>query len=564
MAVMVLVTGITPVSAKNPKWFKAASNSVVQVVTYQNGRENGRSNGFFTAADGTCVSDYSIFVGADSAVTIANDGKARPVTIINGANNMYETIRFYVVPDKKLKTIAVTQVAVFEKDKVSVVPFQGNGKMPVIEADVESVSLIDGGKSYYKLELPYDSIYKGCPVVDESGSCIGVVQTGSAGDRYTYVLDVNYTLGLSPNATDLLDRCYTDLNIKRTLPTDEDQALAYVYYRNNLSTHEYRNLLDQFLEQFPNSPDGLFNYGAFILSEQSMESQKSDEKIREGESYIQKAIDLAEDKARFHCDYASLILENVTSTVKVYMSDDDQKNLEQALSEVDKALSIQNEPAYLRLKANILYTLKRYQEAFDCAEEINHTDQASAESYLFCYEISRKLNNPELSIELLDSVISKSPRPISQTVVALFLERGNLKDDIGRYREAVLDYLSFESAYIGSLPASYYYAREQIEIKAKMYEQALADIAKARELEPGEHSYTLENASLHLRVGQAEQALEIMKKLVEELPDDPDVQRITGISYMRCNDSSKACEHLHEALLLGDELVKPVIEQNCK
>ncbi len=560
-AVLVL-SGPSCLNAKTPKWFKNASNSTVQVVTYKNGTEIGRSTGFFTSAEGTCVSDYMIFVGADSAVTVSRDGRIRPVTLISGASSMYETIRFNAVPDKKLKNVSVTHVRALENTTASIVPFQGKGKTGPIQASIAAVSAIDSDCSYYKLDIPYDSLFKGCPVIDEDGSCIGIVQAGSNGDKFTYVLDANYPILLSPSAADLLDRCYTDIRIRHTLPLDEDQALAYVYIRNDISSEEYKRLLDQFMEQFPDSPDGLFNYGAFILSEQSMESGIDAAAISKGEEYIMKAIEKSDDKGRFYCDYASLLIENIKLSGN--SSEDSQPIMEKALGEVEKAIEIKNEPAYVRLKANILYSMKRYSDAYDCADMINKSDIASAETYLFAYEISRKLDNLDLSIELLDSVIAKSPKPISQKAVALILERGNLKDDAGRYREAVQDYMAFESATIGSLPARYYLAREQIEIKARMYEPALADIARARELEPENLDFALEHASLHLRVGQAENALEILKELVVKLPDDPDVQRLAGISYLRVGDKENACEHLSLARMLGDELVEQIIEQNCK
>lgn len=551
------IAGPMPIQAKTPKWFKGTGNSVVEVTTFRDGVENGHSLGFFIDQDGSCVSDYTVFVGADSAITKSRDGIVRPVRLISGASNMYETVLFTVKPDKKLKPIVTTLVKAQEKGTVFIVPFQGNGKSLPVQSEIKEVSVIDGGSCYYKLDTPYNPEFIGCPAVDEDGNCIGIIQAGKENDRYTYVLDVNYTKGISPNATDLLDRCYTDIKIRHRLPSDEDQALAYIFIHNGISTEEYRNLLIQFMEEFPDSPDGVFNYGAFLISEHDGENSST-----QGEDYIRKAIEMSDDKARFYCDYASLLVENL----KISGSSDDETKavMEKALAEVDKAIGIKNDPAYIRLKSNILYSMKRYHDAYDCAEAINRTDAASAETYLFAYEISRKLDNLELSIELLDSVISKSPVPISQKVVALYLERGNLKDDAGMYRDAVKDYIAFEQATVGTLPARFYLAKEQIEVKARMYEPALADISKAIELDPDNNDYILEKASLHLRVGQAEQALEIMEKLVVIMPDDPDVQRLTGISYLRCNDKENACEHLSQARILGDELVESIIEQSCR
>lgn len=556
LTLLMLFPGI---QAKTPKRLRNAGSSVIQVITFQNGTEKGRASGFITSDDGSCISDYTIFLGADSAVTISQDGKTRPVTYIAGANEMYETIRFLVKPDKKLRPLPVTQVKATRTETVSIIQFQGKGKKNPISAEISDITVIDGGKCYYTIELPFDSAYVGCPVVNEDGQCIGTVQSGRKNEKVTYVLDADFTRSINPDAPALLESSYTNLRIRRMLPATEDQALAYVYIMNQLSSKEYEKLLLQFMDQFPDSPDGMFNYGAFLISEQ--DSNPAD-RISEGEEYIRKAIDKADDKDRFHCDYASIIFENISASEGSL--EENQSQLDKALAEVDQAIAIKKEPAYLRLKANILYAMKRYDEAYECSAAINSSEMATAETYLFSYEISRKLDNLDLSIELLDSVIAKSPAPYNQKVAALILERGNLKDDSGRFREAAIDYLTFESLSASSLPARFYFAKEQIEIKAKMYEQALADISRAREIEPESNDYKLEHASLHLRVGQLDQALEILLKLVKTIPEDPDVQRLTGIAYLRLGDKENACEHLSEARILGDEMVEQIIEQSCQ
>ena len=51
-------------------------------------------NGFFVKADGTAVSDYGLFEGAQRAVVIDSDGKEFPVDCILGANAMYDVVKF--------------------------------------------------------------------------------------------------------------------------------------------------------------------------------------------------------------------------------------------------------------------------------------------------------------------------------------------------------------------------------------------------------------------------------------------------------------------------------------
>ena len=85
-----------------PKWANKARKAVFSVITYN--KENqilNTGNGFYIDENGTAVSDYTLFKGAERAVVVTADGKELPVEYILGANDMYDVVKFKTAADKK-------------------------------------------------------------------------------------------------------------------------------------------------------------------------------------------------------------------------------------------------------------------------------------------------------------------------------------------------------------------------------------------------------------------------------------------------------------------------------
>ena len=142
---------------------------------------------------------------------------------------------------------------------------------------------------------------------------------------------------------------------------------------------------------------------------------------------------------------------------------------------------------------------------------------------------------------------------ILQRAAQYIQERALLNEKAGNYRNAVVDLYRYEEL-LGSIymSANFYYIREQLEIKAKMYELALKDIEHAITLEPNDIGYKLEQASLLVRVGEIEKALPLLQQLAEEEPNISDIHRLLGICYMRTNKTAAARKSLEKATLGAD------------
>ena len=80
--------------AQTPKWVEKAKRAVFTIVTYdKNDKMLNTGNGFFVSEDGLALSDYTLFKGAERAVVITSEGKQMPVSLILGANDMYDVIK---------------------------------------------------------------------------------------------------------------------------------------------------------------------------------------------------------------------------------------------------------------------------------------------------------------------------------------------------------------------------------------------------------------------------------------------------------------------------------------
>lgn len=541
---------------KQPKWIKGAKNSVVKIISYADGKEINQGQGFFCLGH-TVYTDLSFITGADSIITIDGKGESRPADILIGANGMYEVAKFKVVKNNRQASVPLTSVPALEEQTVYILPYADNKKYQAVESKVISAVDIENKRKYYTLSNLPDSSLFGCPVLDAGGGVIGIVQKcNTETDTCTYALDANFIDQIEIGAVSLVENAYRDIGIKKQLPEKIENALAYVFMmQQDLSTDEYGKLLDDYIAQFPNSADGYFNKGAFLINE--ADSTKHAYAV----SLIEKSIELADSSTNeLLCDYANLIYSTITSGNNVSV---ENWNLNFALEQIEKAIAIKNSPIYQRVKGNILYSLERYQESYNCYTELNKSELASTETYLLAYTISHQLEiGIEEQIALLDSAIAKSGTPTPLYAAQYIQERALLNEKAGKNREAVVDLYRYEEL-LGSynMNANFYYIREQLEIKAKMYELALKDIEHAITLEPDDIGFKLEQASLFVRVGDIDKALPLLQQLEQENPDISDIHRLLGICYMRTDKTVAARKSLEKAKSLGDTLADQLLQQ---
>ena len=144
------------------------------------------------------------------------------------------------------------------------------------------------------------------------------------------------------------------------------------------------------------------------------------------------------------------------------------------------------------------------------------------------------------------------------------LERAQALMKVGKARNAMLDYDAYYDAVKGNVNDVFYYYREQAALKARQYQRALDDLAKAIELNPKDLTYRAELAVVNIRVGRNEEAVKILKEALEIDPKYAEAYRLIGIAQIQMKQKAAACESFAKAKELGDPNVDVLIEKNCK
>ena len=163
---------------------------------------------------------------------------------------------------------------------------------------------------------------------------------------------------------------------------------------------------------------------------------------------------------------------------------------------------------------------------------------------------------------MMDSVINNLPTPLTPATAQYLLERARRLEKAGQYRKAVFDYNQYETV-VGpkNLNAYFYFIREQAELKAHMYQQALDDIRTAAILSPEDPNYKIEEALILLQTGLYKEAIAACKKLLQTVPENPDCYKIIGIANGELGNKQEALSALNKAKSLGDPTVDQFLEK---
>lgn len=555
IAILILCSSFT--SAKGPKWTKKSRSAICQVIAYdEKGNETGRATGFFTDSEGNGVTEYDLFSNAVKAVAIDSRNQSHDIHFVIGANRIYNIARFNITPDKYVTSLPLSDIPAVNGDKLYVMPYsEGNSSQPLPYTVAMSSGMADNF-TYYTLDGILLKDIAGSPLLNEEGQVVAIVQNAVETDTCNYAADIRFATSLAiSSAFTLNDDNYRGMRFPKSLPDNEEQALVYLYMNQGGDQSKYRELLDQFIGQYPGCCDGYLRKGSFLVS------SRDSTLYREGVSCLDKAVSIADNKDYPLYEYAHIIYCNVTSPSLTKMFG---WTLESALEKIDEAISIEDTPSYQELKGNILFSSKRYAEALACFDKLDGTSMATPETYYYKSVIKGKMEvDDDEIIATLDSAVNFYGRPYTTTVAPFILERATIKEGLQRYREAVIDLNEYEQI-IGTtgLTAEFFYFREQVEVKAKMYEQALNDILRAAEMEPSDFGFSLECASLLIRVGKNDDAKNILEKLIAVNQDDTDCLRLLGICLMQSGEKEKAKTYLEKAKSLGDEMAARLLESD--
>ena len=548
-------------SAQAPKWAEKAKKAVFSIVTYD--KENkikGTGNGFYIDAQGTALSDYSLFEGAERAVIINADGKQVEVNRILGANSMYDVVKFNTAIEKKQMTLTLAPQPAKVGETVYLLPYSTQKATALQTGKVTAVDSIGNQSFYYTLEMKTGEKTISCPIMNINGQVLGMIQKNASDDSMeSYALGASYGASLNISALSMNDGALNNIGIKKALPDTEDQALVYLYMSaEQLDKDSYLNILNEFLTQYPNCMEGYVRRANYYMgSEDAAQYAQADADLK-------KALDVASVKEDAYYQVAKTIYGYVLS-----LNDKEpyqEWTLDKALELIRIGIQTNEQPLHVQLEGDILFAQGKYADAYASYEKFNQSTMASAASYYSAAKAKQLTEGSDINevLALMDKAIEQLSKPYFGEAAPYFYERAELRAQAGKYREAVLDYNTFFDAVSGDVTAFFYFQREQAEMQCRMYQQALNDINKAVEMAPEDVDFWVEKGSVHLRVNQLDEAIEVFKKALTMNDKYAAAYRMLGYCQALQKNNKEACANFAKAKELGDEVVDQLIEKYCK
>ena len=540
-------------SAQPDKWVKKASKAVFTLKTFNaNDELIGSSNGFFITADGIAVSSYTPFRGASKAVVIDAMGKEYPVKSIIGANDTYDIAKFRV-DASKCQTLR-TATAVGENTQLWLLPYNAKNGYSCTAATVKSVQKVENDYDYYTLEGNGTENTIGCPYINAAGDVVGIKQQSSSDDNNTqYAVGATFATGLKMTGLSLNDAALKATNIKKELPDELDQAILTLYLASSMGdANSFVGLVDDFIEKFPQAPDG-YSYKAQIMA--------AKDNYPEADKYMKLAIDNATDKAEAHYNYAKMMYQNL-----LYFHDSASHawTYEQALEQAEKAVTLDPQLAYITQKAQLLFACKRYDESFTTFQDAIAKGSHNAECFYGAARCKEQLGDTTAYIALLDSAVATFSQPYLKEAAPYIFARAQALAENGHYRLAVNDYNEYENLMISQINSEFYYIRSQVEVKGRLFQQALNDLDKAIDKDPSVLLYRSEKASLQIRVKLIDEAIETASECIRLFPDSSDGYLFLGLAQCLKGDKALGVVNLLKAKVLGDAQADTLIEKYGK
>lgn len=543
--IYILMMGLTlaasPLHAQ-PGAVQKLAKSVFTLTTFnKNGDIIASTQGVFIDNKGTAISTFKPFIGATKASVVDASGKSTEVDAILGADELYDVAKFRIQGSTTAAPLAQKESTAGEN--VWLVPY--SIKKPSYQQEaIKSVEKFNTSYNYYIFNATAAENAVGCPFANKSGQVIGLMHNNGQ----VTAIDANFAKQLKVNGLAALDAALKETGIRTALPdNDQDAITMMTLKKGQCTTEEYIKYADEYIDKFPTSPFGYRVKAAYFT-----DKGEYDNAAKLMEESIKKST--AKDEA--HSNYADLIYQKIA-----YKGDSTYTawTLDKAIDEAQKAYAAKPQPIYKHQEAQINYLKGNYQKAYDMFIDLVKTPLNSGELYYEAAQSKSHLKAPDKEIEvLLDSAVSAGNR--TNTSANYYLARAQFLAGKSEYRRALQDYNMYDSIARPVAP-SFYYVRYQCELKLRMWQQALVDIARACYLAPQEPTYFAEWASLDLRVKRFDEGIKAASRCVELAPEYPDGYLLLGLLQKENNMKAEALKNLEKAKELGDTRAEEYIKK---
>lgn len=541
-------------SFAQPNWVKKASKAMFTIKTFtKDGSMIGSSNGFFINENGEAISSFKPFHGADKAIVIDTQGKEHEVEYILGANDTYDVVKFKTSKEKSTP-LNISTIKAEENSTVWLLPYSTKKNPSCGKGIVRKTENFASNYEYYTIGSVIPDNNNSCPFLNENGEVVGIMQESfQSDDTICYAVSAHFAKDLKISGLSINDPVLKSTNIKKALPDDLDQAILTLYIASgSLDSTSYVVLVNDFINKFPNSPDG------YMYKAQIEWDNNNFEMVDENMS---KAIEVSEKKDDTHFSYAKLIF-----TKSIYKNDIpyEKWDLDKAINETETAYGINPQPIYKQLKGQIFFHRKEYEKAFEIYKQL--TDEGSKNAELFFEQARCKemLNDTLATVALLDSALNTFSKPYLKEAAPYIFARAQALYNLGQYRKAVFDYNEYERLIATGLNDRFYYIRFQAELNGNLFQQALNDINKAIELSPNNTLYYAEKASLEVRVNLLDDAINTANECIKINSKHSDGYLFLGLAQCLKGNKNEGIKNLQKAKELGDNQAQQLIDKYGK
>ena len=475
------------------------------------------------------------------------------VDCLMGYNDMYDVAKFRVIA-KKTQALSIAQNAASNGATLWLMPYAVKKVPTCTKGTVSNAEQFGEGYAYYTLVMETSDQQVGCPILNEQGEAVGILQPSASGKSTTgYAVSVRYANSLRMSALSQNDPALRTVKITKALPDDQSEATLALYVSaSTMSTEEYDQLINRFIEKFPQSSDGYIYRARQKMAKEDFQGADDD---------MMQAIKVADMKDDVHYQYAQMVFQKI-----LYMGDKPYEpwTLDFALEEAKAAYKANPQPVYQQQQAQILFAQQKYDAAYNIYMELARTDMLKAESYYAAAQCKTQMGDKEAALALLDSTVNTFTKPYIKTAAPYLYARAQALFEAKKYRPAVNDYNDYETLMAAQLNANFYFLREQAEFAGHLYQQALNDIRRAAEMEPNELVYRAEKANVELRVGMIDDAIETAKGCISIAPEGSDGYLLLGLAQCVKGQKAEGLKNLSKAKELGNSQAQSLIDKYSK
>lgn len=534
-----------------PDWAKKAIKSVFTLKTFSaDGSLLASGNGFFVGENGEAVSSFAPFKGAAKAVAIDASGKQADIVAIIGANSTFDVAKFRVETNRSVP-IAIASSAAQAGATVWLMPYSTKKKPDCQQGTVGKIENFNGSHAYYTISAKAAENAAGCPVLNENGEAIGLLQQPTIeSDTVCYAVSAAFANSQTTNGLSINDQTLNSTQIKKELPNDLNQALLTLYIGSSvLDSTGYATLVGDFIAKFPNAADGYVNRAQLSCKAK---------RYADAEKDMEYAIKVADSKDDAHFNYAKLIYQELAFRQESPYSG---WTLDKALEEARAAYRAKPFSIYRQLEAQILFAQQKYADAYETYSTLFNSDLRSAETFFAAARCKEMLRDTAATLALLDSAVCTFSKPYLKSAAPYLLARAQALLSAGEYRKAVLDFNEYESLMPNEVNANFYYVRGRAETDGHIYQAALNDFSRAISMEPTNTLYLAEKASLEIRVNLLDEAIKTSQACIDANPDLADGYLFLGLAQCLKGDKAAGKQNLQKAKDLGEPQAQALIEK---